>query len=320
MSVNANKPDRWKADIAQSVDFYNEWFIRFAPKAFRDSRGEATDKVMKALAQTANLTKIEPATLLEDPTVLMMLRMSTAPPLARDRLIGLAGVSPNLVRSMEMRGRVPNRMPADEIATQLDKIGSIVLRLVDTDIFSWLGTRRSPTEQDVFRAATVVADRLCGAAADPIIRNAQEKRQLDFIRSWLEIRGYRLLDGSQRGELQSMLPGTFAFHVNVPIQHGSSARRVIVSVDTAIMPLSAEAGELPLLVEAKSAGDFTNPNKRRKEEATKINQLQTTYGPDVRYILFLCGYFDTPYLGYEAAEGIDWVWEHRIDDLAELGL
>jgi type II restriction enzyme len=25
-------------------------------------------------------------------------------------------------------------------------------------------------------------------------------------------------------------------------------------------------------------------------------------------------------LGYEAAEGIDWVWEHRIDDLAKLGL
>jgi type II restriction enzyme len=26
------------------------------------------------------------------------------------------------------------------------------------------------------------------------------------------------------------------------------------------------------------------------------------------------------YLGYEAAEGIDWVWEHRIDDLAEFGV
>jgi len=33
-----------------------------------------------------------------------------------------------------------------------------------------------------------------------------------------------------------------------------------------------------------------------------------------------CGYFDSGYLGYEAAEGIDWVWEHRIDDLARLGL
>ena len=32
------------------------------------------------------------------------------------------------------------------------------------------------------------------------------------------------------------------------------------------------------------------------------------------------GYFDSGYLGYEAAEGIDWVWEHRIDDFSEFGL
>jgi len=28
------------------------------------------------------------------------------------------------------------------------------------------------------------------------------------------------------------------------------------------------------------------------------------------------GYFDSGYLGYEAEEGIDWVWEQRIDDMA----
>jgi hypothetical protein len=49
-------------------------------------------------------------------------------------------------------------------------------------------------------------------------------------------------------------------------------------------------------------------------------QLRATYGTGVRFILFLCGYFDGGYLGYEAAEGIDWVWEHRIDELTEFGL
>ena len=81
-----------------------------------------------------------------------------------------------------------------------------------------------------------------------------------------------------------------------------------------------KAGELPLLVEAKSAGDYTNTNKRRKEEAIKVAQLTSTYGSTIRFILFLCGYFDSGYLGYEAAEGIDWVWEHRMADLAEFGL
>ena len=54
--------------------------------------------------------------------------------------------------------------------------------------------------------------------------------------------------------------------------------------------------------------------------ATKIAQLHVVYGPDVEFILFLCGYFDSGYLGYEAAEGIDWIWEHRIGDLDQLGI
>jgi type II restriction enzyme len=86
------------------------------------------------------------------------------------------------------------------------------------------------------------------------------------------------------------------------------------------MPLSARRGDFPVLIEAKSAGDFTNTNKRRKEEAQKISQLRATYGKNIRFNLFLCGYFDSGYLGYEAAEGIDWVWEHRMDDLSKLGL
>ena len=77
---------------------------------------------------------------------------------------------------------------------------------------------------------------------------------------------------------------------------------------------------LPILIEAKSAGDFTNTNKRRKEEAVKIAQLQQAYGTGVEFILFLCGYFHSGYLGYEAAEGIDWIWEHRITDLDQLGI
>ena len=80
------------------------------------------------------------------------------------------------------------------------------------------------------------------------------------------------------------------------------------------------AGELPVLVEAKSAGDFTNTNKRRKEESDKIGHLRRTYGDNVPYFLFLNGYFDSGYLGYEAAAGIDWIWEHRMDDLNALDL
>ena len=85
------------------------------------------------------------------------------------------------------------------------------------------------------------------------------------------------------------------------------------------MRVDAKPGDFPALFEAKSAGDFTNTNKRRKEEAVKMHQLKRTYGPNIAFDLFLCGYFDSGYLGYEAAEGIDWVWEHRINDLEKFG-
>ena len=93
-----------------------------------------------------------------------------------------------------------------------------------------------------------------------------------------------------------------------------------IPIDAVVMPKNAKFKTLPILIEAKSAGDFTNVNKRRKEEATKIAQLRRKHGLQVRFILFLCGYFDSGYLGYEAAEGIDWVWEHRINDLTQFGL
>lgn len=47
------------------------------------------------------------------------------------------------------------------------------------------------------------------------------------------------------------------------------------------------------MIECKSADDFANVNKRRKEEATKMQQLKNTFGENVVFDLFLCGYFDS---------------------------
>ena len=318
MAVNSDKPTRWKTDIALSVDHYNSWFMRFAPKAYRDTRAQATKQVEVSLRQTDNLGSLTTAVLSRHPTVLPILRMATAPPIARDRLTGLAGVSRSLIHSMEVEGRVPPLAKAAVLKADLDKVGQIILRLLDKDIFPWLDTRRKPSRSELHRAATIVADRLCGAEADPIIRNAQEQRQLAVMRRWLEDRSYSYLRSGKGVRFDRMRPGTFAFRLNIPVRQ--AGRTVNIPVDAAIMPKRSRRGETPLLVEAKSAGDFTNTNKRRKEEATKIAQLRSTYGERIRYVLFLCGYFDSGYLGYEAAEGIDWVWEHRVDDLVLFGL
>jgi len=55
------------------------------------------------------LTNITSALLRQHPEVLPILRLAAAPPIARDRLIGLAGESPNLVKNMEEKQRIPPR-------------------------------------------------------------------------------------------------------------------------------------------------------------------------------------------------------------------
>ena len=321
MGINLDKPHLWKQDIIRSVDLYNAWFMGFAPKAFRETRTSTAKNVEEALKETNYLNNVSPDVLIKHPEVLPILRMCTCPPIARDRLVGLAGVSKSLVQNMEdsENPHVSPRMQRMTLMEELRRISDIIIRMSDPDIFTWILEKRNPDESEIMRSSTIVADRLCGAVTDPIIRNAQEKRQLAAVAELLESKGYLLVENGVHYD--KMNPGTFSFHTNIPVYVAErQSDTVKIPVDVAIMPFSAKIGEMPLLLEAKSAGDFTNVNKRRKEEAVKMQQLKTTYGNNVSYLLLLCGYFDSGYLGYESAEGIDWIWEHRITDIEQLGI
>ncbi len=315
-SINNRATDRWKADSAASVDFYNAWFLDFAPPSFRTAREEAVSKVEQAFRLTENGRLLDAATLLAHPQILAVARQLTCPPLARDRLSGLSGVSSAFLKRCE-ESNGTSLTPSDK--PRMQAALDIIAKMLDKDILTWLSDENSaPSAQRRNRAALVVADRLCGALADPILRNAQEKRQLAALSSWLIAHGYRRASPKTHSDFK---PGQFAFHVNMPCKMSAESSEIVnVSVDMAVLPKNAVKGDVPILFEAKSAGDFTNVNKRRKEEAKKMEQLRRQYGNSIRYILFLCGYFDVTYLGYEAAEGIDWIWEHRIADMETLGL
>ncbi|MCX6638257.1 MAG: XamI family restriction endonuclease [Acidobacteria bacterium] len=316
MSINADKPHLWKADIAASVDLFNTWFLEFAPRAYRETRLQTTKQVEELLLLTHDLTAITPEVLKEHPGILPMLRMTTCPPLARDRLIGLANANKSLVLTMES-GRIAIRMSATALNENLERVCGTLTKMLDVDIFPWLEGKRTASTEERYRASTIVADRRCGAASDPIVRNAQEKRQLALIGDYLKKKGYKPKPHPVTEPLRDMTPGTYAFRMVVV---AGEPHRVNIPVDVVIQPMKPSADKIPVLIEAKSAGDFTNVNKRRKEEATKIRQIRGTYGEKARFVLFLCGYFDSGYLGYEAAEGIDWIWEHRIEDLEKLRL
>ena len=168
MPVNANKPERWKADIIQSVDLYNNWFLQFAPDTYRKTRIETTEQVENVFTWTSQLTNISSNVLQQYPSILPALRMTTAPPIARDRLIGLAGVSPHLIRSMEIHHQIPMQMSKEKIDSELAKVGQVIMQISDDDIFPWLVNRQKPADAELYRAATIIADRLCGASVDPI--------------------------------------------------------------------------------------------------------------------------------------------------------
>jgi hypothetical protein len=264
------------------------------------------------------MSAITPESLRAHPEIISALRMSTSPPLAKDRLIGLTGGgSKNLLNKMEKEGKFPSNMKPEKLNAHLFRMCSVISSLLDLGLFEWCLTGGEANRRQRDHAVTVVADRLCGSLADPIVRNAQEQRQLALIEKWLTARGYIQKQHPLTLPVTDMEPGTFSFRQIVVVGDDYSIK---IPVDVAIQPHSPMHHRFPVLVEAKSAGDFTNTNKRRKEESHKLSQLRHRYGDGASLLLFLCGYFDTGYLRYSAAGGLDWVWEHRIDDLEAAGV
>jgi hypothetical protein len=317
-SINKNKTERWKADVQKSVLFYNDWFLNFAPDTYINARREAINKVESAFQKTECFNSLSIEMLKTAPETITILRLATTPPLARDRLIGLADITSNLMEKME-EGRFPPKMKQKDIDKSLSRIIDIINRLLDKEIMPWLEDKRYPHEMDRLLATHVIGDRVCGSLSDPIIRKEQERRQLKSISDYLEQKGYTFVESKDIDDFMMMEAGTYSYHLNVPAKR-RDGKDVNMPIDVVIKRKDAKADELPVLIECKSAGDFTNTNKRRKEEATKIEQLEFKYGNKVEFILFLCGYFDSAYLGYEAGEGIDWIWEHRIEDFSKAGI
>ncbi|MEX2170555.1 MAG: XamI family restriction endonuclease [Pirellulales bacterium] len=148
MAINADKPTLWKADIAQSVDLFNRWFLKFAPKTFREQRLKTTEVVEETLQLTRDFSAISVEFLQAHPARLMTLRMATCPPLARDRLIGLADVRKSIVGALE-KGTLPRDRGDGVLVRELNSILNIVKQMLDQDIFPWLeaGRRATKTER-----------------------------------------------------------------------------------------------------------------------------------------------------------------------------
>lgn len=312
MLNNHKDSSDWDQDINISVNQYNEWFIIFAPTVYENKFNRIAERVKELFTKSNSFYSIDADLIRNYPSDIEILRLCTAPPLARDRLTGLSGLSrtaSSFVKKLE-EGIVQPKNSNENIMAILHTIN----RMLDKNLFPWINDRRHPTPLEIENASKVIADRLITSIANTIIKNAQEQRQLNKIATYLESKGYTRFTGTN---FREMPLGTYSTRLNVPGKQ-ANGNTVNIPIDVVIKSYNQNIEDIPILMECKSAGDFTNTNKRRKEEADKLSNLTRAYDENISFILFLCGYFGQPYLSYEAAKEIDWVWEHRIEDLDKI--
>ena len=306
--------NRWKEDIAASVAEYNAWYLRFSATAYQEARAEAVQVVERTLKTTNFLRRIDAATLWRNPGIIQGLRMTSSPTWAVDRLIGISGAKASLIKNMEENSTGRNR--ENKMRPHTEVIIATIVAGIDHNLLPWLDPKRAPTPTEYRRAFEIMTDRLAISIANPVIRNEQETRQIRALSAWLDAREYR---NDPNATYERMIPGTYRVQLKVQGRR-DNGNNVNIPVDIAIMPAEAAPGSRPILMECKSAGDFANVNKRRKEESDKHRNLVNRYGDGVLYVLYLSGYFDANYLAYEQDAGIQCFWHHRIEDLGQLGL
>lgn len=310
MSWEANRakhPDQWLADIDQSVADYAEWYMREAPIMWANARDRAVVEAENAMTSLNDFRNVSVEALKANPKTLSVIRMAVSPKMARERFVEFVGVKKSLGETMERRDALPKRDL--QLDASLQRICDFAVPLFDPALFPWIADDRAPTPGERRDALLVLGERRAGANYDPDLRNAQEARQKDLMREFLEAHG---LSESLRPAFE-MPPGTFGFGRNVLIPKGDGRNRNL-PCDCVVAPRKKS---MPLAcVEMKSAGDFTNVNKRRKEEAEKHSALSRAHGDSAVFLLQLFGYFDLGYLSFEASAGIDWAWDHRLTDLS----
>ena len=315
----------WQQDADASVAEYNAWYVQFAREAYTTARTEAANLVNQAFALTNDLTDVTPDILTRTPKIIKVLRMTSSPTWAVDRLIGIStdpaqslqgGASiETVIDNMEA-----NKLPKDQrgLHSAIKKIIGHIKGRYDPTLLPWLEPPRTPTDEEWTLAIHLLTDRLAQSIANPRVRAEQESRQINRIVAWLEDRGYAA-DTRKGIKYTDMRPGTFRRNLRMEGTLANGGTKA-VPIDIAVMPPQAHPGDLPVMIECKSAGDYTNVNKRQKEEATKYENIQRMHGQRMTYALYLSGYFDQKFRDDEAASGFTFVWHHRHQELENLGI
>jgi hypothetical protein len=139
--------------------------------------------------------------------------------------------------------------------------------------------------------------------------------QFDMLKRWLIRHGYKQIVYDVPDDLDAMPVGTFTFRPAISIRKRKTS--VNIPIDCVVKPFAAGKTNLPvLIIETKLSENTASSIRSAKRDARKFATFKEHLEKNVKFMLLLCGYFDGYYLGPQAAEGIDWVWQHRLNDLS----
>lgn len=308
--MNSKLPESWEADRVLAKEEIINWLAEAISTAHSRSVIEA--KITESFALLESLEDLSKA-IVANPRILTALRALTRRDIGTSQTATFLGVGTSMFESIEREER-----PVKPIASRIE---ALLRKELDESLAPWILEGRKPTDAERTRSVIVAADRILRRSTSTELRYKHEPRQLSKLESFLKSRGYTEVQGKNITDPRNdMKQGTFAFRVNID---GTTVDGVTLkqNVDTLIMPISKSGNFLPIFLEAKSMTDEVNPNKRQKEEAQKVDNVRRrwqTSEEKLNFVLLLGGTVPRRYLEVEAGSGLDWIWEHRVQDLGTL--
>ncbi len=300
--INADQEQRWRSDLSAARAAHQTWLLTEGQDAHRRARAKSVVDVERMLDLTSDLRTVTPEILRRNPSILATQRMSTAPPLARERLAGLARAEKSVVLALE-QDRLPGRMSPSELDAQLARICRVIRGTLDPDLFSWLGSHDPPAPAQRRLAVLAVANRLCDSLARDFLRQACRRHDLGLVQRWLTDRGY-----SQGSGPLSRRDGDATFTMG-PGPVALPGRPWSIAADVIIRPPEASRPVVVLTSIHRADG----PSVRRPP--SEVAAWSQATGRLVRSIHLLSGPVELPDLRSLAARGQDWIWAHRLHDL-----
>jgi hypothetical protein len=308
--MNAKSPELWDDDRSTAKQEIISWLADSTDaEHLRLEIETSTRSILENIFAQKSLEFV----ISQNPAALKVLRSLTRRDIGTSQMATFLDVTTNALESFEA-----GRKGSEGLAAGA---GKILLKELDQGISGWILEGREPSVDEFNRTLWIASDRILRRSTSTSLRYKHEPRQLEKLEKYLNSKGLKQIDGASIKDPRSGMPmGTYSFRVSIQGMT-SDGLALMQTVDALIKPFSKSDSQLPIFLEAKSMTDEVNPNKRQKEEAQKVESARRRWQVEnerLNFVLLLGGTVPKRYLQVEAGSDLDWIWEHRVEDLDSL--